>query len=267
MDGIDDFGKIVEQAKLISQLMGMGKNNAPPEKESEKESEEKPEKEPEKKSEEKLEEDRAENNADTEPEEAHVHTDPPEASNDGAESGENHQSTDDGAESFQKALRIMQLFQTMSAASNPAEPSDAPPPDEEPPAPSLTRSEARPSESQSNEPRPKNPAPDFARLFDQSVNTSPIQAMKAALPYVDAQHQKMMGFWIKICEIQSLLEMYRNDTQLLYRFNPREKDWRRGMLLSIRPHMSGENQNKIDFFLKLLEIKEVMDKLEGKAWL
>jgi hypothetical protein len=210
----EDFAKLVEQAKLLSQLMGMDKQT------------------------------QSEPTQTTEP----VHSESP----------------DPSMANIEKAVRVMQMFQAFSEQPTESEPNAEPvrqPPEEPPEEEPLMRSPPGSPDGMTR--TDTSQAHDFARLFDQSVNTSSILAMKAALPYMEAHHQKTFSLWIKFCEIQKLMDMYRNQTQLQYR-GRREKDWRRGMLLSIRPHMEETNRRKIDLLLKALELKEIMENLNQK---
>jgi hypothetical protein len=40
-------------------------------------------------------------------------------------------------------------------------------------------------------------------------------------------------------------------------------DWRRGMLLSVRPHVSTEKRNFLDLLIKIIELKEIISVMEG----
>lgn len=94
--------------------------------------------------------------------------------------------------------------------------------------------------------------------FEDDINTPAINTIKSALPYLDYKYQKSIGLAVKFIEIQRILSKYSNET--INMELTKNQYWRKDLILSIRPHMDDEKKKMIDTIIKLMNIKEVMDK-------
>ena len=134
---------------------------------------------------------------------------------------------------FEKAIEMARLFNMMNDAEQ-AEP-EAPPPQ-------YNEEQARPAAS-----------------VEALTDTPELRGIKAALPYLDERYQRNISIFIKLVEMQRLLEAYgRRVIDMHARQDP---DWRRGMLKAIRPHMPEEKQKQIDTLLNALSMQELMWKM------
>jgi hypothetical protein len=97
------------------------------------------------------------------------------------------------------------------------------------------------------------------RLFDEAFSSPSIKAVKAAMRYVDPKYHQSLGVWIKFMEIQNLIEAYGKRAAESYAGTG---DWRLGMLKAIRPHVNEQKQAILDFMMKSMELKEVMNRIK-----
>jgi len=102
---------------------------------------------------------------------------------------------------------------------------------------------------------------DFSRLYDETFTTPSIKALKSAVRFIDPSYHKMLGMWIKFLEMQNMLQVYAKRAADGYE-RPEYADWRRGLLLAVRPYISREKQCTIDFLIKLIELKEIISMME-----
>ena len=103
------------------------------------------------------------------------------------------------------------------------------------------------------------------KYFDDPIHTNSIKNLKAMIPYVDAQYQKNLAIFIKLIELQKVVEMYDSqEVSILSVGEGDGTDWRRGMLAAVRNHSSEDKQQMIDMIMSLMDIKEVMDKMKGE---
>lgn len=108
--------------------------------------------------------------------------------------------------------------------------------------------------NQSTEEEKENTAP--KRLFDEIENPA-IRAIKSAIPYLDFEYQKNLGVMIKIIELDNLIKKYKDTT--LQTASVKEKGWQKEMLLAMKPELDEKKQYFIDMFLKIIDMKEIMD--------
>ena len=102
---------------------------------------------------------------------------------------------------------------------------------------------------------------DFSALYDDTFSTPQIKAVKSAVRFIEPRYHKAIGLWIKFMEMQNMLEIYSKRAEDGYS-RPEYADWRRGLLLSVRPHASHEKQYFIDLLIKIIELKEVISVME-----
>ena len=107
----------------------------------------------------------------------------------------------------------------------------------------------------------KEPETDFSRMYDETFNTPQIKAIKSAIQFVDPIHHKALGLWVKFLEMQNMAQMYEKQAEAGY--GEQASDWRRGMLLSVRPHVSTEKKYFLDLLIKIIELKEIISVMEG----
>jgi len=99
-------------------------------------------------------------------------------------------------------------------------------------------------------------------LFDETVHTPQMKVIKAAIPYMKVDHQRILGVFIKFLELKKVIDIYRNDSPPLastsFLTNP---NWKIDMLASIRPHCTEEKQYMVDMMTKVIDIGELMKKM------
>ena len=107
----------------------------------------------------------------------------------------------------------------------------------------------------------ENTGADFSRLYDETFSTPDIKALKAAVRFLDPRYHKALGIWIKFLEMQNMLNIYAKRAEE-GAAGPGYGDWRRGLLMSVRPYVSLEKQYAIDFLIKVIELKEIISVME-----
>lgn len=96
----------------------------------------------------------------------------------------------------------------------------------------------------------------YIQPFDSDLQTPAIRTIKAAIPYLEFEYQKNMGVLVKIIELDNLMKKYKSAAVEMQSNNV---DWRRGMLLSIKPQMNYEKQKVIEMIIKFMDLKEIME--------
>ena len=222
MDKNLDFEKLVEQAKFLTQLLSSGTNN------------------------------KGETECETDGQ-----NDPSDVGIDytGAfSSGDSDVPVPDAAdnqEAIEKAIQAIKIFQSL----NQSDTSDKTPAyDNTSEQYEFTEDNAREAE---RDERDDGLKADYSRLYDETFSTPNIKAIKSAIRFVDSRYHKPLGIWLKFLEMQNMLEFYAKRAENGHS-RPEHADWRRGMLLSIRPYVSSEKQYTIDFLVKVLELKEIV---------
>ena len=114
---------------------------------------------------------------------------------------------------------------------------------------------------QEDDTRPEEPFTDFSRLYDDAFSTSSIKALKSAIRFIDPRYHKPLGIWIKYLEMQNMMEVYAKRAAG-GSVRPEYTDWRRGLLMAVRPYACLEKQYTIDFLIKVIELKEIMSMME-----
>jgi len=153
-------------------------------------------------------------------------------------------------QSAQKAMEMMEwvkMLQTMQQMSKPPEP--------------PTGGGTAAHQAQQTQPQPEPPSAQAFAFYDDPIQTPALKAIKAAIPYVEHPYQKPLGLYVKMIEIQKLMEMY-SQTAIHMQSAATGGDWRRGMLNAIRPHMPGEKQTQIDFLLTALTLQDILKKMQ-----
>lgn len=97
--------------------------------------------------------------------------------------------------------------------------------------------------------------------FETDINTPAIKTIKSALPYLDYKYQKNIGVAIKLIEIQRILDKY--STVAVNMNITKNKNWRKNMILAIRPHMEEEKKQMIDTIIKFMDIKEIVERIKS----
>lgn len=108
--------------------------------------------------------------------------------------------------------------------------------------------ESKPRESQEQTPQ--------IQYYDDPIHTPAMRSIKSAVVYLEPEYQKQMGIFIKLLELKKLLEAYSE--KMITMQTKDEGNWRKNMLLSIRPHMDKEKQAQIDLLITFIDLKEIM---------
>lgn len=102
----------------------------------------------------------------------------------------------------------------------------------------------------------------IADIYASSGRMAPdagIQAVKAAIPYLEHRYQKKMLLFLKVIEIHRLMDMYG---QMTANVGPQAADWRREMLTVFRPYIAPDKYAMVDLIIKFTEIKEIVHGME-----
>jgi hypothetical protein len=92
-------------------------------------------------------------------------------------------------------------------------------------------------------------------MFEQML------AMSGGPPPAGGVSGKSAGMFLKLLEIQRLLEAYRK--QAIEMCAKNKTDWRMAVLSSMRSHLTEEQRLQIDLLIKFFEMNEIIIKLEG----
>lgn len=95
--------------------------------------------------------------------------------------------------------------------------------------------------------------------LENNIESPALKTMKAALPYIEFKYRRNLSIFIKIIEIQRLLDVYGNAVGFMRENSG--KDWQRGLLVSIRPHLEDNKKSMIDILLKLMDMKLIMNSM------
>lgn len=98
--------------------------------------------------------------------------------------------------------------------------------------------------------------------FEEDVNTPAIKTIKSALPYLDYKYQRNIGVALKLIEIQRILDKYSSAVENMD--ITKNENWRKDMILAIRPHMEEEKRRMIDMLINLMEIKAILDRTQSQ---
>ncbi|MDR1560586.1 MAG: hypothetical protein LBS84_13020 [Clostridiales bacterium] len=232
MDKNLDFEKLMEQARFLSQLMNSGANGS--------------------------------GEIHVEETSGQANSSDGDADYAGAFSSENSEipapDTADNQEAIEKAIQAFKIFQSMNQSgqtSDNAAAYDNTSADNEFADDDIEEEEGTDESGK----RTGDSEPDYSRLYDETFTTSSIKAIKSAVRFVDPKYHKAIGLWIKFMETQNMMSFYaRRATEGHSR--PEYADWRRGMLLSVRPHVSYEKQCAIDLLIKVIELREIISAME-----
>jgi|GEM_PF-1835644 len=97
--------------------------------------------------------------------------------------------------------------------------------------------------------------------FEEDINTPAIKTIKSALPYLDYKYQRNIGVAVKLIEIQRILDKY--SSAVMNMEITKNENWRRDMILAIRPHMEEEKRQMIDMLINFMDIKAILDKAQN----
>lgn len=169
----------------------------------------------------------------------------------GEQVGEKTEGDHGNTDPFKRAMDMMQFFNMMNQTG----------PKTDTPAsqktPGTSADDAKPRHSRAK------PSPTTA-YFDDSIHTPALKSIKSAIPYLEYKYQKNLGIWVKLVELQKLMEMYSHQAVSM-QGTEQGRDWRRGMLQAIRPHMEEEKQYQIDMLLKCLDMRDIMSMMHSTA--
>lgn len=155
----------------------------------------------------------------------------------------NEDSKSDSSNNIFQMLEMAKLFSSLMGNGNTkASPQEAPPPIV-PQAPPVVYSPS-------------------SILFDESIHTPQMKVIKAAIPYMDPSQQKILGIFVKSLELKRVMDVYRtNDNPLSATSVSSNPHWKMDMLNSIRPHCSEEKQCLVDMMTRVMDIGELMKKM------
>ncbi len=96
-------------------------------------------------------------------------------------------------------------------------------------------------------------SPDY---FNSFTDTPALQSIKAALPYLEFKYRRNLAIFIKLIEIQRLLDAYGNAVSSIQTGSG--GDFRRAILQCMRPYLSDSNRRMLDSMLKIMDIRNLL---------
>ncbi|MDR2648380.1 MAG: hypothetical protein LBB94_01480 [Clostridiales bacterium] len=166
--------------------------------------------------------------------------------------------TTDNQDAIEKAIQAVKIFQSMSQSGQTSDNAAA---YDNTSADDKFTSDDLEEDNASGESDKRIEDSDFSRFYDETFTTPSIKAIKSAVRFVDPKYHKAIGLWIKFLEMQNMTRFYAKRAAE-GRSRPEYADWRSGMLMSVRPHVSYEKQCTIDMLIKVMELKEIIFAME-----
>lgn len=169
--------------------------------------------------------------------------------NDNDDNNNQNEKKEDSGEQFEKMIKMAQMMQVISEIgdNNETDKKD----NEKPYKEKVVVSE-----------NPKKEEKYYVQPFDNDLQTPAIRTIKAAIPHLEYKYQKNMGILVKVIELDNLLKKYKNMTvEVQSNVNA---DWRKGMLLSIKPQLDYKKQQMIEMLIKFMDLKDIMENLNKK---
>lgn len=84
-----------------------------------------------------------------------------------------------------------------------------------------------------------------------------INAINAAIPYLDYNYRKPIGILVKMIEMNRIINSY--ETMTLSNDGGSSNDRKKRMLMAIRPELDTKKQRMLDIFIRVMEIKDIME--------
>lgn len=101
-------------------------------------------------------------------------------------------------------------------------------------------------------------------FFDEMIHTPEIKVIKSAIPFMEPQHQKVLGVMTKCMELKQIMDTYHEDNMMnIQSMRQSHPNWKSGMLLAIKPHCTQEKQYMVDMLSRVVEIKDIASKMGG----
>lgn len=87
----------------------------------------------------------------------------------------------------------------------------------------------------------------------------------ASIPFLDKEYQKYLYVIVRVLEMKRVLEGNELlETRSRTKDDPKKR--RKNLLQAIRPYLTGEEKQKIDFVVKAMDIKNIMEWKEEITW-
>lgn len=94
--------------------------------------------------------------------------------------------------------------------------------------------------------------------LDQIANQNHLQLIKAILPYIQPQNQKLLSVMIKMLELQNILRFYKQNANCISACNTEaERPGMLDILTNIRNYCEGEEQGMIDQWIQIASAMEM----------
>jgi hypothetical protein len=106
-------------------------------------------------------------------------------------------------------------------------------------------------------PPPGRFPPDY---FDHMVDSPALRSMKAALPFIELRYRRPLSVFIKLIEIQKLMDVYSD--ALVAIGDQTGTDWRRGMLYAMRSSVAEDKKGMIDTLLQLMDMRQFLNVMQ-----
>ncbi len=97
--------------------------------------------------------------------------------------------------------------------------------------------------------------------YDEQIKIRGMGQLKGAIPYLDPSLQRHFAVYIKLIELQNIVDYYTKNT---LPYVVRDENWQRDMLMSMG-HFSGNNK-QYDSLLKMMDMYKLAQNFGGVKW-
>lgn len=97
--------------------------------------------------------------------------------------------------------------------------------------------------------------------FIDDINSPAIKTIKSCIPYLEEKHQRNVALFIKIIELQTLMDKYKKIAVATQKSD--DENWKKGMLLAVKSHMGEEQKKKADILIQMLELQDVLKLMQN----
>ncbi len=89
----------------------------------------------------------------------------------------------------------------------------------------------------------------------EHVNKPALNSIKESIPYLEPKYQKSVRTFIKIMELQTVIEKY---SKMVDKRIEESENWQKEMILAIKPHLEESKKNNANMILKIMEMEELI---------
>ncbi|WP_105614219.1 hypothetical protein [Vallitalea okinawensis] len=102
----------------------------------------------------------------------------------------------------------------------------------------------------------QTPAP--VNEFENAINTQEMKILKSAIPFLDHNVSRQIAMLVKMMELRNTMDYYDKPSEELMR-QEKDPNWKKNMLLSMRAHLTEDRKAIIDYAIKSLDMRDLVD--------